>query len=105
MLKERDETYSIVNGTRLGILKTLRDRTLKHSEIRNLVNMSHSNSFHHLKILLEFGFITRKNRKLIPINKKGSYFDLKTKTMKKERTAYFYELTKKGVDVLNYFGD
>jgi DNA-binding transcriptional ArsR family regulator len=102
-MKERDETYSIINETRLKVLRLLKDRSLKHSEIRRLSNMTHSNSFHHLNILLKFDFIIRKKEKLPIIKGKGSYFDLETMTKTKQRFAYFYELTKKGVDVLNYF--
>jgi len=65
--------------------------------------MTNSNSYHHLNILLKFGFVIREKRKILSISNKGSYFDIETKTKTKERFAYFYELTKKGVDVLNYF--
>jgi predicted transcriptional regulator len=81
----------------------LEGKELKHSEITNMLTMSRSNCFHHLSILLQFGFINRIERKIPSISGKKSYYDVKTKTMKTEKTAYFYELTNKGSYAISYF--
>lgn len=103
--EKKDPNYSIITDQRLKILKALKSRELKHSQIKNITNMSHSNSFRHLKILTEFGYIERREREVPSISGKSSHFDIKTKTMKREKTAYFYELTKRGMYALTYFGE
>jgi DNA-binding transcriptional ArsR family regulator len=90
-MKARGSDYCILNGTKLKILKVLEDRQLKHTEIRDLTDLSFSNSYYHLMILIDFGFITRRHELVPQINKK------------KEKAVWFFRLTAKGYDAVRYF--
>ncbi len=100
---KRDVAYSIITNRRLKILKVLRNRQLKHSQIERVVGLTHSSCHRQLKILMGFGYINRIEMEVPTIAKRSLCYDIKTKKMKVGKTAYFYDLTKKGIDALDYW--